>query len=176
VQDHDRTALFVEPPHDGIDEHAVGDRVGRIRRGRREERNDLDLDRSPSTATSKIETCVDDQAVEPGIEPIGLTEASKVSPSSDEAILDRVARELRVPEDEASCRVQPRDGSADEHSEGVMIALPRSLDESSLVHVFLACPARPMWSRSQPMASRHSKVFLPCSRSTDPSPIRNWTS
>jgi hypothetical protein len=153
MQNDDRTPLFIEPPHDGIDEDAVGDGVGWIRRRGREEWKDLDLDRAPSTAASKVETGVDGQAMEPGVEPFGLAEAPKVSPSSYEGILDRVARELRVPEDEASRSVQPRDGPTDEHGEGVMIALPRSLDESSLVHGSLACLARPTWSCSQPMAS-----------------------
>ena len=49
-------------------------------------------------------------------------------------LLDRVPRELRVPEDEAGDGLQPRDGRADERREGVMIAPARSLDEIPLVH------------------------------------------
>jgi hypothetical protein len=135
--------LFVEPPHDGVDEGAIGHSVGWIRGGWREQRHDLDFDRSPSTTTSKVQTRVDGQAMEPGVEPVGVAEAPQVPPGAEEAFLDRIARELRVPEDEASGRVQPRDGPVDELGEGVMIALPRSLDESSLVHGFLACLARP---------------------------------
>ena len=48
--------------------------------------------------------------------------------------LDRVPRELGVPEDQASGRVQARDVGAGQHGEGVMIAPLRSLDEISLVH------------------------------------------
>ena len=48
--------------------------------------------------------------------------------------LDRVSRELGVPEDQAGRRVQPRDQPAGEDGEGVMIASHRSLDELSLVH------------------------------------------
>lgn len=61
--------------------------------------------------------------------------------SGDEAILDRVACELRVPEDEARRAVQPHDGSAGKLGEGVMIAVPRSLHEPSLVHGRLGCGA-----------------------------------
>ena len=89
----------------------------------------------PSSATARlVETRVDGQAVEPGIEPLGVTQPRQVAPGSDERLLDRVAGQLRVPEDEAGGLVQPRDGPAGEFGEGVMIAPPRSLDESTLVH------------------------------------------
>lgn len=72
--------------------------------------------------------------MEPGVEPIGVTQPRQVPPGSDECLLDRVAGQLRVPEDEAGGPVQPRDGRADELGKGVMIAPPRSLDTASLVH------------------------------------------
>ncbi len=37
-------------------------------------------------------------------------------------------------EDESGCRVQPREGSAGDRGEGVMIAPSRSLDETTLLH------------------------------------------
>ena len=88
-----------------------------------------------------VETGVDGQAMEPGVEPVGITQPRQVVPGSDERLLDRVAGQLRVAEDEAGGPVQPRDGPAGELGEGVMIALPRSLDESSLVHGRLGCGA-----------------------------------
>ena len=95
---------------------------------------ELDLDHPPASTTREIETGVDGQAVEPGIEPVGVTQPRQVAPGSDEGLLDRVAGQLRVAEDETGGAVQPRDGPAGKLGEGVMIALPRSLDESSLVH------------------------------------------
>jgi hypothetical protein len=50
-------------------------------------------------------------------------------------------RELRVPEDQASCRVQPREVDVDERGEGVMLASPRPFDGFSLVHGRLDCGA-----------------------------------
>ena len=64
----------------------------------------------------------------------GSRSSGQVPPGAEQRVLDRVARELRVPEDEASRGVQPRDGRPDEHGEGVMIASPRPLHEPSLVH------------------------------------------
>ena len=75
-----------------------------------------------------------DQPTKPGLEAIRIAERGQVPPGGDEALLDRVPRELGVPVDQASRRVQPRDGSAREHGEGVMIAPHRTLDELSLVH------------------------------------------
>ena len=73
--------------------------------------------------------------MQPGVEPIRVAQTREIAPGADEGLLDRVARELRVPEDEAGRRVQPRDGQVDEHAEGVMIASPCPDDETSLVHV-----------------------------------------
>ena len=72
--------------------------------------------------------------MQPGLEPVRVAKTRKVAPGADESLLDRVARELRVPKDETRGRVQPREGRVDESGEGVMIALPRAFDELSLVH------------------------------------------
>jgi len=120
--------------HDAVDQRPIGDRIGRIVLGWSEHFDDLDLDRPPSPAAREIKTGIDGQAVDPGVEPISLAKAPQVAPGPEEALLDSIARELVVPEDQASGRVQPRDGRVNELGEGVMIALPRPLDESSLVH------------------------------------------
>ena len=139
VQDDDRAAGLVEPPHRGVDELAVGERTGHVGRRRHVDRRELDLDRAPSSTARLVEARVDGQAIEPGIEPVGVTQPRQVAPGSDERLLDRVAGQLRIPEDEAGGLVQPRDGPAGELGEGVMIASPRSLDESTLVHGRLGC-------------------------------------
>ena len=77
--------------------------------------------------------------MKPGVEPVRVAQARKIAPGANERVLDRVARELGVPDDEPSGGVQPRDGQVDERGEGVMIASPCPLDETSLVHVRLGC-------------------------------------
>ena len=72
--------------------------------------------------------------MQPGLEAIGIAEAWQTAPSSKEPFLDRVSRELVVPEDQAGRRVQPRDERTGKRGKGVMIASPRPLDELSLVH------------------------------------------
>ena len=96
---------------------------------------------------SEVETGVDDEAVQPGFEPVEIAQSRQLSPGSDERLLDRVARELRVPEDQPSGSVQPREGGVDELGEGVMITPPRAFDELSLVHCRLD-GSRPRRSRS----------------------------
>ncbi len=72
--------------------------------------------------------------MEPGVELVGITQSREVAPGPDVGVLDRVSRELLVPDDEAGDGLQPRDGRADERGKGVMIASARSFDEFSLVH------------------------------------------
>ena len=71
--------------------------------------------------------------MKPSVEPVRVAETGQVAPRADERLLDRVARELRVAEDQAGGRVQPREMRVDERGEGVMLALPRSFDQLSLV-------------------------------------------
>jgi hypothetical protein len=94
----------------------------------------LDLDRPPTSATREVETRIDGKAMEPGIEPVRIAKSRQVSPGANEPLLDRVARELGVPENQAGRRVQPRERRVDERGEGVMIAMPCAFDERSLVH------------------------------------------
>src|SRR4029079_6228992 len=113
--------------------------------GRSADIDDLDLDRPSSPTSSEIEAGMDGEAGEPGVEPVGVAEAPQVSPGPEQALLNSIARELVVPEDQAGRRVQPRDGRMDELGKGVMIAPPRPLHESSLVHGPLASATRPRW-------------------------------
>src|SRR5262245_64369233 len=84
--------------------------------------------------TQQIEAGMHEQPVEPRIEAIRVAQPGQAPPGANETLLDRVARELRVPEDQPVRRVQPRDQPADEHVEGVMIASHRPVHELSLVH------------------------------------------
>jgi hypothetical protein len=72
--------------------------------------------------------------MEPDVEPVCVAQAGKITPGSEIGLLDRVSRELLVPEDEAGDCFQPRDGPVEEHGEGVMIAPSCPYDELPLVH------------------------------------------
>ena len=124
-------------------------------------RLELDLDHATSSTPGEVETGVDDQSMKPGVESIRVAQARKVAPGADERVLDRVARELGVPEDQPGGGVQPRDGQVDERGEGVMIASPGPLDETSLVHVFASAMAPlvfAVWYAVERTLSIHSIV------------------
>ena len=138
MQDDDRPTPLVELAHDVIDKRSLSDRIGEVGDGGLDDLEDLDFDGPPSPTAHLIEAGIDGKSVDPGVEPIGVAEAPQVAPGPEHGLLDGVARELAVSKDQASGRVQPRDRSADELSEGVMIAIPRAFHERSLVHGHLA--------------------------------------
>jgi hypothetical protein len=70
----------------------------------------------------------------PGVEPIRVAQARKITPGSDEGLLHRVAGDLAIAGDEAGGRVQSRCGSSGEHGEGFAIASLGSFHERPLVH------------------------------------------
>ena len=134
VQDHDRPPLGPQPLEGGVEQVAVGDEGGHVADRRSVDRRQLDLDRPSAAPANGVDAGSEHQAVEPRLEAIRIAEGGQVPPGADEALLDRVSRELGVPKDQAGRRVQPRDEHAGERGEGVMIASHRSLDEFSLVH------------------------------------------
>lgn len=97
-------------------------------------RQQIHLDRPPSTTPKDVDAGARDEAPEPTLEPIRIAKGWQAPPRADEPILDRVSREIVVPEDQSGSSVQPRDEHADKHGKGVMIASLRSFDEFSLVH------------------------------------------
>jgi len=141
VQGDDRATARVEPPEGCVDQFTVGERGGRVGLRGRIERVQLDLNRSPTAASQEVEADVHDQAMQPGLEPVGIAKSRQIAPGADERLLDRIARELRVPKDQSGGGVQPRKGRVDQAGEGIRIAPPRALDELSLVHSRLDCGA-----------------------------------
>ena len=134
MHDDDRPLLGLQPLQRGIEQVAVGYGRSDVADGRPIERQQLDLDRATASPPNDVDTGSEDQAVQPRLEAIGIAEGWQAPPSGEEPILDRVSRELVVPEDQAGCRVQPRDERAGKRGKGIMIASPRALDELSLVH------------------------------------------
>jgi hypothetical protein len=101
---------------------------------RRRDRSEFDFDRPAPAATDDVKAGVHGQAVKPGIEAVRVAQAREVAPRSDVGVLDRVAGEFLVPQNQARDRLQPRDRPADEPPEGVMIASACPFDEIPLVH------------------------------------------
>ena len=134
AKDDDGSLIGRQPPENPIEQLTVGreDRgvVDRGPVGRRQR----DLDRPSSTTPQDVDAGSSDEAAQPAFETIRVTQGGQAPPRPDEAVLDRIPREVGVPDDESGCRVQPRDERAGENGEGVMIAPLRPFDEFSLVH------------------------------------------
>ena len=131
---NDRSVPGIEAQQRRVHELAVGQRGRVIGRRGRIERTQLDFHRPPTTAPRQVETRVDGELAKPGIEAVRVPQTGQVPPSSDEGVLDRIAGELRIPEDEAGGRVQARERRVDEQREGVVIASLCPPDQVSLVH------------------------------------------
>ena len=170
VQRDDRAVPGIQAPEGEVHELPVGQRAGMVDGGGGVDGVQLDLDRAPASAPGEIEAGVDGQAMDPGVEPLGIAKSRQVAPGPDQRLLDGVARELRVPEDQAGRRVQPRKRRVDELGEGVMIALPRAFDEHSLVHGDLAEP-RPWRSRSSAYGVVQRGIVHGHPRPFAPSPV-----
>ncbi len=134
VEDHDGAPFGLKPAERFVEKLPLGHIRRHVAAEGFEERCELDLVYATATPAREIETRMDGQAVEPGVESVRVAQPGQIPPCSDEGVLDRVSRELAVPEDQSSGCVQPREGSAGDRGEGVMIAPSRSLDETTLVH------------------------------------------
>ena len=132
--DDDSTHPRLETRERSLDLIPVDDERARVRDRNIRGRAELDLDDAPTPSAEDGQTGPDGDPVDPGVEPFGVAQPRQVPPRLDERILDRVARELGVPEDQTGRAVEPGDDPADEHREGVMIAFPCTLDETSLVN------------------------------------------
>jgi hypothetical protein len=106
VQDDERPVLRVEEHECPLDQIPVGQVAGRIGADRLVDDLELDLDGTAPSPARLVEAGIDEEAVEPGIEPVRITKSGQVPPGSHQGVLDRVARELRVPQDESRGRVQ----------------------------------------------------------------------
>ena len=132
MQDDDESLVGIEMPEPARDLIAVCSGHDVVARMWSIEPGQLDLDRSPAGPPQLVVTGMDEQAVEPGIEPFGVTQAGEIPPGTDQGFLDGVLGPLGITEDEPSRCVETLDRGACERFEGVMIASLRSDHEFTL--------------------------------------------
>ena len=137
MQDDDGAPRWIEPPQGVLDHFALHDVGPDIAGDRAADRRQFHLDRTAPSPAQKVDAGSDEQPMQPGVEALGIAKSGQVPPGVQQRVLDRVSRELAVPEDQSGRSVQPRDGRASEHGEGVMIASLCLLDETPLVHCCL---------------------------------------
>ena len=88
---------------------------------------------------------VDQQPMQPRLEPIGVAEPSDVAPGGDERLLGGVLGRRFVVEDQPRDDQEPAGRDARQLTERVVIAAHRPLHEIPL-HRASAWSARPIWS------------------------------
>jgi len=132
VEDDDGTRLRFEPAEAALDLVAIGQQVRRVDHRGVIDGEKLDLEWSTVAAASLIEAGPHDEASQPGVEPIGVSEGREVPPGAHERVLDGVLRPFVIPEDQPSDRVQSSDRGACQGRKGVMIAPLRPLHEIAL--------------------------------------------
>jgi hypothetical protein len=134
VQDDERPMLGCEGAQHSIELVAVDQRPDLVPRRRYVDRCQSDFDHASTTPAGLVDRGVDDQSVEPGVETLRIAQSRQVAPGPDERLLDRIARELTVAEDQAGGRVQSCCSCPHEHRERVAIAPTCAFHERPLVH------------------------------------------
>jgi hypothetical protein len=106
------------------------DESGDLVAGRREvEVFDMDVQRLPARPPDLVAARIDEEAMEPGIEPVGVPKGAQVAPCSDEGVLDGVLRCIPIAEYPPRDRVQAVVGGGRDGVERLVIAPLCTFDE-----------------------------------------------
>jgi hypothetical protein len=90
---------------------------------------DRDLHWPPSSAAYLVLARVDEESMEPGVEPVSVAKPAQVAPRSDERVLDGVLRSILIAKDPSRDRVKAVICGAREHIECLVVAPLSALDE-----------------------------------------------
>jgi hypothetical protein len=150
VHHEDRALLDRQASERSIERVAIGNGQDRRRVHRPVDREDTDVG-GPLPATPGLGVAgMDEQAADPGVEPIRVAQPRKLTPGGGEGVLQGVLGEMGIAQDPRRDRVQPVAGLRDQVPECLAIAAHRPLDDLS--HTHLVGPASDR--RSQPMSGR----------------------
>ncbi len=112
--------------------------VGRLRRL---ELDGGDFGPMPSGSSSLVGAGMDEQTMEPRVEPTVLTESAKVSPGADQRLLDGILGRIRVAQDPAGDGEEAVVSRGRQGIECLVVAALRSFDEIGGQPRFLDCRA-----------------------------------
>jgi hypothetical protein len=128
-QDQRRALLHGECEKGSFELVAIDELAELIDRRRVIDRQDRDLDRAPLAAPDVVLAGVDEEAMEPGVEPIGVAQTPKIAPGPDQGVLDGILCGIPVAEDPPRDRVQAVVCRNREGLEGLVVASLCALDE-----------------------------------------------
>ena len=128
-QDQRRALLHGEFEEGSFELVAIDELAKLVDRRRVIDWQDRDLDRPPLAAPNLVLAGVDEEAMEPGVEPLGISQTPEVTPGSDQGVLNGVLGGIPVAEDPPRDRVQAVVCRNREGLEGLVVAPLRALDE-----------------------------------------------
>lgn len=121
MQHQDGAMIRLEPAEASIERVAILDVAGGVGM-----RGDLahggSADRLASLAVRLAVDAADEDSMQPGVEPIEITQALQVAPGENQCLLDGVGGEIAVPEHELGDVEEPPDGVRGEARERLAIA------------------------------------------------------
>ena len=136
MHDKDRSLIDIEASEAALELIAIGQvevHAGRVRRFRHRERIDLDFETPPPASFASFAIArIDEQAVKPRLEAIGIPQAVEAPPGRDKRVLRSVLGSRVVAEDQPGDDVEPADRDARQLTERVVIARHRPLNEIPL--------------------------------------------
>ena len=142
MQHDERSVLGLEVAERPLDEVAIREVSGRIGCRRAVPGQQVRGERPAPPAAEFIKRRMHEEAMQPGIESIRITQARQIAPGSDERVLDGVLSEIPIPQDEARRHVEAGRRRGGQHREGVMIATSRPFDELPSFHSPSPTPRR----------------------------------
>src|SRR4051794_16804352 len=156
VQYEDRPLFRRQPPEPPLELVAIGDLASPVLDLRPVDRQEADVGAPVSLPARFRIAGVDEEAVEPGIEPVRIAETGQLAPGDHQCLLHRILGPVDVSEDSLTDREEPVGAGADQDAEGLPVALLGLLDEIA-IHGCLARNAH--WGRcSEPTESAPNRA------------------
>jgi hypothetical protein len=129
VQDEDRAVLRTQPLEGAIEGVPVVDRDHRVGSARPVDRQDPDATAPAPVSTLLLVTGIDEEAVQPWAEALGVTQPGELTPGEEECLLDGVLGSIGVAEDPKRDRVAQVAVEVDELREGDVVTVACPLDQ-----------------------------------------------
>ena len=133
-EDDDRAQVGIQATERALEDVAIRGLRLRIRHVEVMDRRDLDLDRSRPAPPQLVVAGMHQEAVEPGVEPVGIAKGPEIPPGLGERLLDGVLGLVGIAQDQPGGAIEPADRGEGERVEGVEIAPTCPLHEFPLRH------------------------------------------
>ncbi len=132
VQDEDRPLIDREPAERPLQFVAVGDGVAAVRGRWPIHGHDPDVRRPAASPLRFVVAGVDEDAMDPRLEPVRVPKMREPAPGKDEGVLQRVLGEARVAQDPEGDRVENVADLVHQDGERLSVAPTGLLDEVSI--------------------------------------------